>query len=138
MNIGIIILQYVHVLFAATLLGSALFIDLVLWPTLLRRPGAEAKGFFETSLKTTSILMGVSSGITFLSGILRGTVFGNIHTWDDLMTPYGITFSVALLATLAMMIHGPRIGPKLLKDVWRGKSFAPNAKAKVHSALAVS
>jgi len=138
MTIGLIILQYIHVLFAATLLGSALFIDLVLWPTLLRRPALEAKGFFETSLKITSILMGVSSSITFLSGILRGTVFGNIHTWDDLMTPYGITFSVALLATLAMMIHGPRIGPKLLKEVWRGKSFAPNAKAKVHSALAVS
>jgi uncharacterized membrane protein len=65
MPIGLIILQYVHVLFAATLLGSALFIDLVLWPTLLRRPALEAKDFFESSFKTTSILMGVSSGITF-------------------------------------------------------------------------
>jgi len=138
MPIGLIILQYIHVLFAATLLGSALFIDLVLWPTLLHRPAPEAKGFFETSLKTTSILMGVSSGITFLSGILRGTIFGNIHSWNDFVTPYGVTFSIAFLATLAMMIHGPRIGPKLLKEVWKGKNFTPNAKAKVHSALAVS
>ena len=138
MPIGLIILQYIHVLFAATLLGSALFIDLVLWPTLLRRPAPEAKGFFETSLKTTSILMGVSSGITFLSGILRGTIFGNIHSWNDFVTPYGVTFSIAFLATLAMMIHGPRIGPKLLKEVWKGKTITPNAKAKVNSALAVS
>jgi hypothetical protein len=138
MPIGLIILQYVHVLFAATLMGSTLFMDLVLWPTLLCRPALEAKGFFEASLKTTSILMGVSSGVTFLSGILRGTICGNIHSWADLLTPYGITFSVALLATLSMMIHGPRIGPKLLKEVWKGKSFVSNAKAKVHSALVVS
>lgn len=138
MPIGLIILQYVHVLFAATLMGSALFMDLVLWPTLLRRPALEAKGFFEASLKTTGILMGVSSGITFLSGILRGTVCGSIHSWTDLITPYGITFSIALLATLAMMIHGPRIGPKLLNEVWKDKSFVADAKAKVHSALIIS
>jgi hypothetical protein len=138
MTIGIIILQYVHILFAATLLGSALFMNIVLWPSLLRRPAAEAKGFFETSLKTTSILMGVSGGITFLSGILRGTVFGSIHSWNDLLAPYGITFSVALLSTLAMMIHGPQIGPRLLKEVWKGREFSPNAKTSVQSAMRIS
>jgi len=138
MSIGLIILQYIHILFAATLLGSALFMNLVLWPSLLRRPATEAKGFFETSLKTTSVLMGVSGGITFLSGVLRGTVFGTIHSVDELLTPYGITFSIALVITLVMMIHGPRIGPHLLKEVWKGKEFSPNARATVQSAMRIS
>lgn len=138
MSIGLIILQYVHILFAATLLGSALFMNLVLWPSLLRRPATEAKSFFETSLKTTSVLMGVSGGITFLSGILRGTVFGTIHSVDELLTPYGVTFSIALVITLTMMIYGPRIGPHLLKEVWKGKEFSPNAKATVQSAMRIS
>jgi uncharacterized membrane protein len=137
-NVGLIILQYVHILFAATLLGSALFMNLVLWPSLLRRPATEARGFFESSMKPTSILMGVSGGITFLSGVLRGTVFGTIRSIDELMTPYGITFSIALVITLAMMIHGPRIGPHLLKEVWKDKEFSPNAEATVQSAMQVS
>ncbi|GEM_PF-1699479 len=132
-NWSLLVLQFVHIFFAAILIGSSMFMDIVLWPTLLKLNGVEAKEFYEKSLKRTSVLMAASGGITFLTGILRGTVFGDIRSWDNLKSSYGITFSIALLATLAMLIHGPRIAPHLFKEVWDGKNFAPEAKAIVHA-----
>src|SRR5665213_1299137 len=105
-NWSLLVLQFVHIFFAAILIGSSMFMDIVLWPTLLKLNGVEAKEFYEKSLKRTSVLMAASGGITFLT---------------------------ALLATLAMLIHGPRIAPHLFKEVWDGKNFAPEAKAIVHA-----
>ena len=121
---AIILLQYLHIFFASMLVGSSLYMEFVLMPTILKRPAGEAKVFFEANLKPTSILMAVASGITFLTGLVRGTFFGNIRSLEALSTPYGITFSVALAVMLVMMVQGPRIGPSLLKKVWNGKKFA--------------
>ncbi len=127
---AIILLQYPHIFFASILVGTSLYLDFVLMPTILKRPAGEAKAFFEANLKPTSILMAISSVITFLTGIIRGTFFGNIRSLGTLSTPYGITFLAALAVMLVMMLQGPRIGPSLLKKVWNGKKFAPNAKGR--------
>ncbi len=131
MDIALIAVQFLHVLFGAILIGSAVYMHFVLWPGILSRPSAEARAFYEGILKKTSVLMASSGGITFLLGILRGTLLGPIHSLSDLGSPYGITFSIALFATLAMLIQGPRIGPTLLKKVWNGNAFSPEAARTV-------
>ncbi len=132
-NIGLIVVQYLHVMFGSILIGSAVYMHFVLWPGILSRPSAEAKAFYEGILKKTSILMASSGGMTFLLGILRGTLFGPIHTAKDMGTPYGIAFSIAMTATLILLIFAPRIGPTLLKKVWDGNKFAPNAEKTVNA-----
>lgn len=135
MSFGVMILQFLHLLFAGTLIGSGVFMTLVLWPILLKRPSAESRAFFDASFKSVSILMGASGGLTFLTGLLRGTVFGQIKTVADLSTPYGITFLVAAGLMVFMLFHGPRNGNRLLKAVWEGNKYKKDAAAKAKGIL---
>lgn len=128
------LLQFVHIFFAAILLGTSIFLEFVLLPAILKRPPAESKAFFSSLQKPMSILMGVSSGLALLTGITWGTFFGSIHSFTDLTTPYGFTFLAALAMMLTMMVQGPKIGPGLLKSVWRGNKFAPDAEKRVKAA----
>ena len=138
MSYGAVILQFLHLLFAATLIGSGIFMTLVLWPVLLKRPSTESRAFFDNSFKPISILMGASGGLTFLTGLLRGTVFGQIKTMADLSTAYGITFLVAATLMVFMLFHGPRNGDRLLKAVWDGKNYRKDAQAKAKGILVFS
>ena len=55
----------------------------------------------------------IVSILVILLGILRGTVFGRIQSWEALTTTYGIIFVVALLGTVALIANGARnIGPQ--------------------------
>jgi uncharacterized membrane protein len=127
-NIDLLLVQFLHVLFGSILLGGTVFLYFVLWPAILRRPPAEARAFYEGGLKPIRVLMASSGGMTFLLGIVRGTVFGPIHSLESLETPYGLTFLVALVLTLTMLIHGPKIGPLLLRKVWDGDRYSPDAQ----------
>ncbi len=127
-NIGLLLVQFLHVLFGSILLGGTVLLYFVLWPAILRRPPAEARAFYEGGLKPIRVLMASSGGMTFLLGIVRGTVFGPIHSLESLETPYGLTFLVALVLTLTMLIHGPKIGPLLLRKVWDGDRYSTDAQ----------
>jgi putative copper export protein len=105
---------------------------------LLKRPSAESRAFFDASFKPVSILMGASGGLTFLTGLLRGTVFGQIKTMADLSTPYGVTFLVAAILMVFMLFHGPRNSDRLLKAVWDGKKYRKDAAVKAKSILVFS
>jgi len=135
MSYVVIVLQFLHLLFAGILIGGTAYLNFVIWPVLLKRPSAEARAFFDASFKPISLVMGLSGGMVFLTGILRGTVFGQIKSMADLSTPYGITFLLAAAMTIFMLIHGPRTGPMLLKTVWDGNKYrkdsAPKAMAIV-------
>jgi uncharacterized membrane protein len=138
MNYGVVILQFLHLLFAGTLIGSGIFMTLVLWPVLLKRPSAESRAFFETAFKPISVIMGASGGLTFLTGLLRGTIFGQIKTMADLSTPYGVTFLVAAVLMTFMLFHGPKNGDRLLKAVWDKKKYRKDAAAKAKGILLFS
>ena len=138
MSYGAIVLQFLHILFAGALIGSGFFMTLILWPVLLRRPSAESRAFFDVSFKPISILMGASGGMTFLTGLLRGTVFGQIKTMADLSTPYGVTFLVAAVLMTFLLFHGPRNGDRLLKAVWDGKKYRAGAPAKARRIMVFS
>jgi hypothetical protein len=136
-NILLVIFQFLHILFGSILIGSAVYMRYVLWPGLLSRPSSEARAFYEAVLKKTSVLMASSGGLTFLLGLVRGIFLGQMRSMEAWGTPYGITFSIALVVTLAMLIHGPRVGPALLKKVWNGSSFTPGAAQTINGMFMV-
>lgn len=138
MQIGLVIMQFLHLLFAGILIGSVAYMTFVLWPVLLKRPAAESKAFFGIFYKRTKFFMALSGGLTFLTGLLRGTVFGQIRSVEALQTPYGITFLIGLVLTVFMLIHGPRTAPQLEKAVWDENEYKPQAAAKAKGILQFS
>src|SRR5690349_17224994 len=102
MNITLVqLVQWLHILAGITWFGGYIFMTFAVWPTLLRRPVAEARSFFVDFSKPVGSLMMISGTAVLLLGILRGTVFGSIRSFDVLLnTPYGITWLVALVLTL--------------------------------------
>jgi len=132
MNADVLLsIQFLHILFGAIYLGGFIYIHFVLWPTLLSRPSAEAKGFYGAVLKKTTILMGSSLGMTFLLGITLGIGNHQINSLESLGTKYGITYLIALLANLVLLLQGPGRGPALLNKIWNGNQFVPDAAKTV-------
>jgi uncharacterized membrane protein len=97
----IILLQWLHVLCAIFWFGSALYANLVLWPTLRRLPGQQEDAIL-TSLRSgrgrTATLI-VAFGTVGL-GILRGIAGGVLVRLD---TWYGVTFIAAAIVGIAMV-----------------------------------
>jgi uncharacterized membrane protein len=131
-NIALVAFQFLHILLGSIFIGSLIYLRFVLWPGLLTRSSEEARTFYETILKKTNVLLAASGGLNFILGVIRGTLLGQLRSAEAWGTPYGITFSIALLATLVLLILSPRLGPALLKKVWSGTSFVPGAAKKVN------
>jgi hypothetical protein len=76
------------------------------------------------------VLPGVA-GLVVLLGILRGTVFGPIDSIDALFgTAYGLTWLVALVVSIGLVIHGARsLGPAI-EGLGAAADF-PRAAARV-------
>ncbi len=135
---ALLTIHFLHVLFGSIYLGGIVYIYFELWPTLLSRPSAEALDFYRAILKKTTILMGSSCGMTFLLGITLGIVNQQVNSIQSLGTPYGITYLIALLANLVLLIQGPGRGQALLKKVWAENQFAPDAALTVRKMYRVT
>ena len=105
--------QWLHVLLGIAWFGYALSIYFFVTPAVvaLAEPAQrDAWGRLETL--AARVLPGLA-GLVVLLGILRGTVFGPIDSLDDLFgTAYGVTWLVALIVTIGLVVHGARfLGP---------------------------
>ncbi|MCC9076086.1 hypothetical protein FKZ61_008175 [Litorilinea aerophila] len=124
----IIVVHYLHVLAGMTWFGGYVFMALGVWPTLLRRPPAEAKATLQVMDRFVGRLMMLSGTLVFWLGILRGTWLGPIRSWGYLLTTaYGLTFLVALLLVLVLTVHGAVSSRTVYAKVWDGDRFRPGA-----------
>jgi uncharacterized membrane protein len=104
--------QWLHVLLAITWFGYAISMHFFVAPALRALPEAEARAtnwrLGEIGLRAFPII----SALVLILGVLRGTVFGRIQSFEALTTTYGILFLIALLGTLGLIFTGARfIGP---------------------------
>jgi len=122
------IVEWLHILCGITWFGGYIFMTFAVWPTLLRRPVVEAQSFFTDFTKPVSNLMMVSGMAVVLLGILRGTVFGIIRSFEVLFTtPYGLTWLTALVLTLILTVHGAVSSKNLETRVWEGDHLRSDA-----------
>lgn len=131
-----LIVHALHVLAGFVWGGGALFMAFVGWRALLDRPPAEARPTFER----VGRVMAVSGSLVLLLGIVRGTLLGPVRSWDYLIgTPYGHTFTLALVVTVVLAIHGARGGRTLPGKLWDGDRWRPDAARVVrrHSTIDV-
>ncbi len=122
------IVQWLHILFGITWFGGYIFMTFGVWPTLLHRPVLEAKAFYTDLAQPVGKLMMVSGSAVLILGVLRGTVFGIIRSFEVLFnTPYGLTWLAALVLTLILTVHGAVSSKDTDIKVWDGDQLRPQA-----------
>jgi uncharacterized membrane protein len=103
--VGIVVVQWLHVLGGIFWFGGSLYITLVLIPSLQSLPRERQQ---EVALRvgelTTKVLRPTAYLVVAL-GFIRGTFLGRLHSVQDVLgSPYGVTWLTALVATIALQV----------------------------------
>jgi uncharacterized membrane protein len=107
MNAGLIVIQWLHVFLGVFWLGTVLYVDFILLPTLNRLPLQEQQRVGgQLGPRTSRVLVPVGIAVVLL-GFLRGTVFGQLHSLDAVFgSAYGLTWLISLLLGVGVIIWG--------------------------------
>lgn len=113
-------IQWLHVLLGILWFGYALSMAFLVAPALARLPeGPQREANFHLGQLGQRVFP-IVAPLVILLGFVRGTFFGPIDSIDTAFgTAYGITWVLALLVSIAIVVNGARfIGPltKGLKD----------------------
>ena len=111
-----IVAQWLHVLLGIFWFGSTLFTDFILIPAVGAMPPAMQREVgMRVGALSTRIIEPVAT-LVILLGVVLGTVFGSIQSFDALGTTYGATWLVSLLAAIGLFLWGKFV---LARDVER-------------------
>ncbi len=106
--------QWLHVLLGITWFGYAISMYFLVSPALAELPESQGRITNSRLGQIGKRVFPIVSSLVILLGILRGTVFGRIQSFEDLSTTYGILWVVALVGSLGLVFTGARyIGPIL-------------------------
>ncbi len=106
------VVQWVHVLLGITWFGYTIAMYYLVGPAIAEMP-ADGQRMLNARLGDIGErVFPIVGGLVLLLGIVRGTLLGHIQSLDALTSAYGITWVVALVATIALFVTGARlIGP---------------------------
>ncbi len=110
-----VIVQWLHVFFGIFWFGSTLYADLILVPAVMSLPVARQREVVAPIGSRSVKLLEPVAGLVILLGFLRGTVFGQIRSLEALMTVYGVTWLVALVAAIALFYWAFRVLPPAIE-----------------------
>jgi uncharacterized membrane protein len=126
--------QWLHVLLGIVWFGYAISMYFLVSPALIALPEEQGRITNSRLGEIGRRVFPIVSVLVLLLGILRGTVFGRIQSFDALFTTYGIVWIIALVFTLGLIFTGARyIGPLL-----EGIRDAPDYRAAGERIRAVS
>jgi len=110
-----VIVQWLHVFFGIFWFGSTLYADLILVPAVMSLPVARQREVVAPIGSRSVKVLEPVAGLVILLGFLRGTVFGQIRSLEALMTVYGVTWLVALVAAIALFYWAFRVLPPAME-----------------------
>jgi putative copper export protein len=120
--------HWLHVATATIWAGGLAAFALVVWPWLLSRPAPEAKAAVQAMDRTAAKVLGASGGSAVLLGILRGTVFGPVQSFEAWYgTRYGWLMTIAFLLFIAIGVVYSRLQRRMDTHVWPGAEWHPGA-----------
>lgn len=126
--------QWLHVLLGIVWFGYAISMYFLVAPALDELPESQGRITNSRLGQIGARVFPIVSVLVILLGILRGTVFGRIQSFDELVEPYGIAWLIGLVFTLGLIYTGARyIGPQ-----FEGLKDAPDYRAAVQRLRAVS
>jgi uncharacterized membrane protein len=103
----VLVLQWLHVLMGIFWFGGSLYLNFMVVPVLLSLPlGQQREVAIPLGARSNQVLPLVAI-LVILLGLLRGTIWGPVHTFAFLFgTAYGVTFLTSLLVTAAVELWG--------------------------------
>lgn len=110
MDIATWLIQALHVTAAITWLGGHLTWQHLILPAWFRQPIETQRGLGRSLVARYERVVIPTALIVVVSGVLRGTVFGRIHTIDDLSSRYGLAWAAALALIVVTFAIGARLG----------------------------
>lgn len=133
-----VVIEWLHIVLGIAWVGAHIMLDFAVVPGLLRRPAAEAKAASEAIVAAAQPLF-MSGMLVLVLGIVRGTVFGPINSFDFLFTTaYGLTWLVALVLTLAVGTWSGLWYGRLLGPIWEGDHVRPGAIHRIRFGTVVT
>ncbi len=107
------LLLFIHILGATFWFGSGLMFQIVFIPSLTNMSYEAQHPWLQALSGNYSRIIGPVGGLTILFGVLRGAFAG---VFGSLNTAYGITFVIAFVLAVPVIIVGARfIGPTAQK-----------------------
>lgn len=129
----LIIVQWLHILMGIAWFGGYIFLDLVLWPTLLALPAVQAKATYALLGRFAGPVMATSGSLVVLLGILRGTMLGPIRSLAFLFgSAYGITWLIALALTLLLTVWGAGWHDRVIGPIWEDNRIRPGVARRIY------
>jgi uncharacterized membrane protein len=120
MDLGPALVMFAHVLGGTVWLGGSVFVNFVLLPFVFGQPLERQRELVRTAILGPERMMIAAAVGGGAFGILLGTVFGRIRSFDDLATFYGLVWlSAILVAVVVFAIGGTVTSPaarRLLED----------------------
>ena len=106
--------EWVHVFAGILWFGGALYNAFVLIPSLNRLPMDTQRSVANAIGQVAPTVFRIAAVVTIVMGVLRGTVWGRLDSFDALKTQYGTVWTIALIAAIATFLWAEvAILPKL-------------------------
>ena len=110
---GLIVIQWLHVLLGIFWFGGSLYLNFMVVPVVLSLPfGQQREVAIPLGARSNQVLPLVAI-LVILLGLLRGTIWGPVHTFAFLFgTAYGVTFLTSLLVASGVELWGHFVAGK--------------------------
>jgi uncharacterized membrane protein len=109
-----------HIFLAIIWAGGIMFIGWGVFPASLKLSLAKQRYFLISLMKGTHHLFSLAGLFVIITGILLGTVFGPIRTWDYLWsTTYGNIFVAALIIGIITLLWGIVVGYREMMIIFK-------------------
>jgi hypothetical protein len=106
-NWATFVIQWLHVLLGILWFGNALVLVAIELPVLNGLPLVVQRDIGQRLGQQSARVFTIVAPAVIVLGIVRGTVLGPIRSVDDLLgTAYGLTWLVALIASVATLLWG--------------------------------
>jgi uncharacterized membrane protein len=104
---GEFVVQWLHIIVSIFWFGSVLFTDIVLMPGIAKMSPAAQMEFGVSVGSRVSRIMIPAGLLSIALGVVRGWLFGDIGSVDDLFgTTYGLAWLVAFIASVVTYAWG--------------------------------
>lgn len=103
----VLVIQWLHVLLGIFWFGGSLYLNFMVVPVVLSLPlGQQREVAIPLGARSNQVLPLVAI-LVILLGLLRGTIWGPVHTFTFLFgTTYGVTFLTSLLVASGVELWG--------------------------------
>ena len=106
MEVGLFVVQFVHVAAGAAWFGASFLVNAAVLPYIGRQTPARRRELVDRLLLGPErILIATALGAA-ITGLIRGVAFGRIQSVAELTTPYGIVWAASIALALVVFAVG--------------------------------